>query len=590
MKKPFIAVVGLVALSVSSFSSAQDYPTCSSSNADPDGDGWGWENNQSCIVAEPTPTPVATPEPTPEPIVPVSVTVALDSNGNPICSSASVDPDGDGWGWENNASCVVVESVEPTPAPTVEPTPTPTAAPTPTPTPVPSVAPTPAPTAVPTEVAVDSNGNPICASADSDPDGDGWGWENDGSCVVAATAEPTPTATPTETPAATEEPVAESGATPSCSNVSADPDGDGWGWENDASCVVDDSTSTSSSSNPVAVAATSTALSNPNANQAAKDLYTYFRGLASGTSNRVLSGAFGGYSGIGGDDAFGIAESDTTLEWTGQRPAIYACDYARGWDTDSTPANLIDYGCNTLLKDIALTKGGLVQISNHLPSPVPANGGGLKDVISNADYASILESGSAIRTRWLSILDKVAEGLDDLQAAGVTVIYRPLHEMNGEWFWWGTTEYNSNDATRHQLYRDLYIDMYNYFTQTKGLNNLIWVFSPDANRSYKLDFYPGEQYVDIVGLDAYTADPADQNVIDGYAELLSLGKPFAFAEIGPNTSAEGSYDFGAFIDAIHTHFPETIYFIPWNNKWSPSQNLNADLLFNDDWTINLGEL
>ena len=56
-------------------------------------------------------------------------------------------------------------------------------------------------------------------------------------------------------------------------------------------------------------------------------------------------------------------------------------------------------------------------------------------------------------------------------------------------------------------------------TETRGLDNLLWVYSPDANRDFKTDFYPGSSYVDITGLDAYFTDPY---AISGYDEMLSL--------------------------------------------------------------------
>lgn len=102
--------------------------------------------------------------------------------------------------------------------------------------------------------------------------------------------------------------------------------------------------------------------------------------------------------------------------------------------------------------------------------------------MSNDEFSAILQSGTPSRGRWLAMLDKVAQGLQQLNEKGVTVFYRPLHEMNGEWFWWGATGENTNDTVRMDLYRRLYQDIFNYFVKTKGLNNLLWVFSPDANR------------------------------------------------------------------------------------------------------------
>ena len=64
--------------------------------------------------------------------------------------------------------------------------------------------------------------------------------------------------------------------------------------------------------------------------------------------------------------------------------------------------------------------------------------------------------------------------LKELQDAGVVVLWRPLPEMNGEWYWWGKTSHPSNA----EPYVNIFRDMYDYFTNVKGLNNLIWVYSP----------------------------------------------------------------------------------------------------------------
>jgi mannan endo-1,4-beta-mannosidase len=440
---------------------------------------------------------------------------------------------------------------------------------------------------------------------------------------------------------------------------------------------------------------------NSNANTTTKDLYNWLSHLPYRPNNKVLSGAFGGYTNIGGEDVFSAAESDDIYNATNpsQRPAIYACDYARGWSVSASITDLIDDSCNAQL--IAhWQQGGLVQISNHLPNPVaehkwgedggntpncsadytlsinPADsgkqyglqdtdglqdstetngtkrfvnkcliqanpsqhqwglgtngfplcsydysilfpsdnddqwgfqdtdtngignscfistteltgfGGGLKAQISDGQFSQILDRTTRAGQRWKAVMDKVAAGLLELQINGVPVIYRPLHEMNGDWFWWGPKDRNSVSQVRKDLYKSLYQDMYNYFTYTKGLNNLIWVYSPDAGPSSKSAYYPGSRYVDIVGLDAYHDTPA---LIQGYTEMLLFNKPFAFAEVGPKT-LNSNFDYQTFIDALKNNFPQSIYFIPWNAEWSPLNNSNISGLFNDSWTLNRSEI
>ena len=83
-----------------------------------------------------------------------------------------------------------------------------------------------------------------------------------------------------------------------------------------------------------------------------------------------------------------------------------------------------------------------------------------------------------------------------LRDADIPVLWRPFHEAAGGWFWWG------KDAAS---FKSLWIAMFNYF-KTEGLDNLIWVWTTEGNDA---DWYPGDQYVDIVGRDIYNKETAD---------------------------------------------------------------------------------
>lgn len=87
-------------------------------------------------------------------------------------------------------------------------------------------------------------------------------------------------------------------------------------------------------------------------------------------------------------------------------------------------------------------------------------------------------------------LKNAAAYLKLLRDADIPVLWRPFHEAAGGWFWWG------KDAAS---FKSLWIAMFNYF-KTEGLDNLIWVWTTEGNDS---DWYPGDQYVDIVGRDIY---------------------------------------------------------------------------------------
>ncbi|MEC1545759.1 glycoside hydrolase family 26 protein [Bacillus halotolerans] len=319
---------------------------------------------------------------------------------------------------------------------------------------------------------------------------------------------------------------------------------------------------------------------NPKAQQTTRDVMNWLAHLPNRSENRVLSGAFGGYS----HDTFSMAEAERIRNSAGQSPAIYGCDYARGWLETSNIEDSIDVSCNSDL--ISYWKsGGIPQISLHLANPAHQSGH-YKTPITNDQYKKLLDSSTTEGKRLNAMLSKIADGLQELENQGVPVLFRPLHEMNGEWFWWGLTSYNQKDDERIYLYKQLYIKIYHYMTEERGLDHLLWVFSPDANRDFKTDFYPGASYVDIVGLDAYFQDPYS---ISGYDQLTALNKPFAFTEVGPQT-ANGSFDYSLFMSAIKQKYPKTTYFLAWNDEWSPAVNKGASSLYNDNWTLNKGEV
>jgi mannan endo-1,4-beta-mannosidase len=140
-----------------------------------------------------------------------------------------------------------------------------------------------------------------------------------------------------------------------------------------------------------------------------------------------------------------------------------------------------------------------------------------------------------LNKRWEAQVDKIAGYLKQLQEAKVPVLWRPYHEMNGLWFWWG-------DKKGPEGYQALWKMMFERFTNVHHLNNLLWVWNANAPRDIPFDqaypyhhFYPGHAYVDVLATDVYHFDYEDRD----YLELLELaeGKLIALGECGelPNT-------------------------------------------------------
>jgi mannan endo-1,4-beta-mannosidase len=307
---------------------------------------------------------------------------------------------------------------------------------------------------------------------------------------------------------------------------------------------------------------------NPNASDQAKAILKYFQSLDVQSGKHLISGQFDDYG-----DRSSLRLMSQIHDKTDLWPAILGVDYAGRGGVVIGPPNkaAIDYW----------RQGGLVTVSTHLYDPNNAIGdGGLRD--RNVDLNALLDEHTESHAGWMKELDRVAEGLKQLKDAGVVVLWRPFHEMNGNWFWWN----GKDPATFIKLWRQ----MFDYFTHTKNLDNLLWVYSPNHGEKVT-DYYPGDRYVDLVGLDAYT-DFVDPDHIKGYDEITRLPKPFGFTEFGPHGASNppGNYDYVQFAEGVRKNFPRAVFFMCWNAKWSMAQNNNTKEMLSRPEIINREDL
>ncbi|MDD2763168.1 MAG: glycosyl hydrolase [Opitutaceae bacterium] len=310
----------------------------------------------------------------------------------------------------------------------------------------------------------------------------------------------------------------------------------------------------------------------PKANAQARAILGYIQGLPDRADKRVLSGQWAGYGPMATPE-----QLEAISKQTGHWPAYIGVDYT-DWNT---------HGLSTAKANQIATaywrEGGLVEID--IVFATSPNGGELND--RDVNLIDCITPGTAANARWQQDLDTMAAGLQELQQAGVVVLWRPLHEMNGNWFWWGGKPVP--DFVR------LWRHMFDYFTVTKGLHNLLWVYSANIEgvntRAGIAGYYPGDGYVDLVGFDAY-GDHIDPDHFKGYPALVALGKPFFFCEYGPHgpSKAPGTADISNLIKSIREHFPRTAGFMCWNENWSPANNRNCAEFYNDPWIVNREDL
>ncbi|MBQ4363438.1 MAG: beta-mannosidase [Oscillospiraceae bacterium] len=244
-------------------------------------------------------------------------------------------------------------------------------------------------------------------------------------------------------------------------------------------------------------------LSNPNADDRTKRLYKF------------LCDIYGKYSLAGqyADKGRESGEFNKITAKTGKSFAVLGLDvsnYSLGSIEHGADSRTVEYAY-----DFYTNGGGIVQLCWHWTSP----GKYAKNDEGNPWYRSFYKEASNIE------LDKIMNGEDEegykllmddidhmsgelarLRDAGVPVLWRPLHEASGGWFWWGNCSAES--------YKKLWNVMYDKMTNEHGLTNLIWVWNGQSP-----EWYPGDETVDIHGWDIYAGKRVDSSQSGRFTDM-----------------------------------------------------------------------
>ncbi len=256
-------------------------------------------------------------------------------------------------------------------------------------------------------------------------------------------------------------------------------------------------------------------LVNPNATDNAKRLFSY---LCDMYGSYTLSGQYCD-TGMNGWENLRISENNG-----GRYPAILGLDVGYYSQTG------VDHEASISTTEQAIAyweKGGIVTLCWHWLAPEKYIDGtwysAFRPEHTNINLTKIMngedEEGMALI---MQDIDNIAQQLLIMQEAGVPILWRPLHEASGGWFWWG--------AEGPETYKKLYILLYDTLTNEYGLNNLIWVWNGQSG-----DWYPGDEYVDIVGMDIYAGEHVYTSQMDYFMQNLDWcgsGKLVALSENG----------------------------------------------------------
>ena len=222
----------------------------------------------------------------------------------------------------------------------------------------------------------------------------------------------------------------------------------------------------------------------------------------------------------------------------GKTPAIFGKDwgFAKEGDKDSA------YVRNTIVEELKeqYKNGSLVTMCWHEVPPTAnepvtfqgRRGGGavthlntVQGQLTEAQYKDLLTPGTELNKRWCAQVDAIVPYLKKLEAAHVPLLWRPFHEMNGTWFWWGGRRGEYGTTAMYKM-------MFDRLVKHHQIKNLIWIWSVDRPEGTSLKYdecWPGPEYVDILALDCY--GEFKQSYYDDLLKLAN-GKPITLAEVG----------------------------------------------------------
>lgn len=275
---------------------------------------------------------------------------------------------------------------------------------------------------------------------------------------------------------------------------------------------------------------------------------------------------------IGQQDAFngfynnGASAQSDIKKTTGYEPALLGSDFM--FITDKTNNGQADnwfHQQEVIITDDAkeaYTKGMINTFSWHIREPNKEDSFYAADMTTEQKataFKSILPGG--VNNAWYKTkLDKVASVILSLKGSKgelIPIIFRPFHEFDGSWFWWGA------DFCTPEEYKAAYQFTVEYLRDTKGVHNILYAFSPDNSYSTSANYlsrYPGDTYVDVLGMDNYgDLNNLGQTGADKANTKLKMLSDLAISKVKIAAMTETGYRVTATVAPVTNWFSTYLY-------------------------------
>lgn len=307
---------------------------------------------------------------------------------------------------------------------------------------------------------------------------------------------------------------------------------------------------------------------NPNASKEAGKLLQY---LAENAGKKIITGQH--------TQTVPMEEISYIKEVTGKEPKL------RGFELLSYSPNInyedADEACLTEVYENRHTleeamkwaqkSDGIVTFSFHWFSPIGGRDKSFYAKNTDFDPSKILIEGSAERQAFYHDMDEIAKLLVPFREVGIPILWRPFHESDGTWFWWG--------RKGPEVAGELYKLMYHHFVEVHHLDNLLWVWNCRLAEGY-----PGDAFVDVISVDIYLPEYQRTDYRKEYEELIDAttkNKVAALAEIG----------FLPDIELLEQTKIPFAYFMTWSKEFCIGEQYNSAeqfrKLYNSDYAITL---
>lgn len=337
----------------------------------------------------------------------------------------------------------------------------------------------------------------------------------------------------------------------------------------------------------------------PNPSENARKLYSF---ICENFQKKIISGAMTNTV-MQNDGKYtpNTIENQTEMAWikeaSGKFPALLGFDFLHATGLKSDGEWYHGYTNATIaMAEEIYKKGGIPVFCWHWKDPsqeveafyspssnnTPYTSFNLKKAYSDTSTCETFNTSSEEYKAIVKDIDIVATYLKKLSDKGIPILWRPLHEASGKWFWWG---YSGAKACK-----GLYLLLFKRLNDFHGLNNLIWIWTTDEAGD-ALEWYPGDAYVDIIGRDYYYY-PREANHGSLVASFEKVKEMFGGRKI-ITLSENGSIPHP---DSLVNHGVGWSYFMPWYGDYTMDgwahDNTASDWrsILNHEYVITLDEM